>query len=143
MATIKRVEDLKIWVRARALAALVFKLSKLKAFSSDWELRSQINAAAGSVMDNIAEGFGRRGNREFISFLSIASGSLAEVRSQILRANDRAYISSVSLEETLELIKVISKMISGLIRYLKQTDQRGQKFNTQNERPETTLNTER
>lgn len=134
---------MKIWVRARALAALVFKLSKLKAFSSDWELRSQINAAAGSVMDNIAEGFGRRGNREFISFLSIASGSLAEVRSQILRANDRAYISSVSLEETLELIKVISKMISGLIRYLKQTDQRGQKFNTQNERPETTLNTER
>jgi len=132
MATINGVEDLKVWVRARELAALVFKLSKLKAFSSDWELRSQINAAAGSVMDNIAEGFGRRGNREFISFLSIASGSLAEVRSQILRANDRAYISSVSLEETLELINVISRMISGLIRYLKQTDQRGQKFNTQN-----------
>ncbi|MEY4892140.1 MAG: hypothetical protein RIQ34_752 [Bacteroidota bacterium] len=132
MATINGVEDLKVWVRARELAALVFKLSKLKAFSSDWELRSQINAAAGSVMDNIAEGFGRRGNREFISFLSIASGSLAEVRSQILRANDRAYISSVSLEETLELINLISKMISGLIRYLKQTDQRGQKFNTQN-----------
>ena len=123
MATINGVEDLKVWVRARELAALVFKLSKLKAFSSDWELRSQINAAAGSVMDNIAEGFGRRGNREFISFLSIASGSLAEVRSQILRANDRAYISSVSLEETLELINLISKMISGLIRYLKQTDQ--------------------
>ncbi len=132
MATKNGVEDLKVWVRARELAALVFKLSKLKAFSSDWELRSQINAAAGSVMDNIAEGFGRRGNREFISFLSIASGSLAEVRSQILRANDRAYISSVSLEETLELINLISKMISGLIRYLKQTDQRGQKFNTQN-----------
>jgi len=132
MATINGVEDLKVWVRARELAALVFKLSKLKAFSSDWELRSQINAAAGSAMDNIAEGFGRRGNREFISFLSIASGSLAEVRSQILRANDRAYISSVSLEETLELINLISKMISGLIRYLKQTDQRGQKFNTQN-----------
>jgi len=132
MATINGVEDLKVRVRARELAALVFKLSKLKAFSSDWELRSQINAAAGSVMDNIAEGFGRRGNREFISFLSIASGSLAEVRSQILRANDRAYISSVSLEETLELINLISKMISGLIRYLKQTDQRGQKFNTQN-----------
>jgi len=132
MATINGVEDLKVWVRARELAALVFKLSKLKAFSSDWELRSQINAAAGSVMDNIAEGFGRRGNREFICFLSIASGSLAEVRSQILRANDRAYISSVSLEETLELINLISKMISGLIRYLKQTDQRGQKFNTQN-----------
>jgi len=132
MATINGVEDLKVWVRARELAALVFKLSKLKAFSSDWELRSQINAAAGSAMDNIAEGFGRRGNREFISFLSIASGSLAEVRSQILRANDRAYISSVSLEETLELLNLISKMISGLIRYLKQTDQRGQKFNTQN-----------
>jgi len=131
MATINGVEDLKVWVRARELAALVFQLSKLKAFSSDWELRSQINAAAGSVMDNIAEGFGRRGNREFISFLSIASGSLAEVRSQILRANDRSYISSVSLEETLELINIISKMISGLIRYLKQSDHRGQKFNTQ------------
>lgn len=99
----------------------------------DRELSAQINAAAGSVMDNIAEGFGRRGNREFISFLSIASGSLAEVRSQILRAHDRSYISAVSLEETLELINEISKMISSLIGYLKQTDQRGQKFKTKDQ----------
>lgn len=128
MATINNVEELKVWVQARGLAVLVFKLSSLKPFSRDWELRNQVNAAAGSVMDNIAEGFGRRGNREFISFLSIASGSLTEVRSQIIRAHDREYISSVSLEETLERINEISKMISGLIKYLKQSEQKGQKF---------------
>ena len=128
MATINNVEELKVWVQARGLAVFVFKLSSLKPFSRDWELRNQVNAAAGSVMDNIAEGFGRRGNREFISFLSIASGSLTEVRSQIIRAHDREYISSVSLEETLERINEISKMISGLIKYLKQSEQKGQKF---------------
>lgn len=126
------VEDMKVWQRSRELAVLVFRLSKLKKFASDWELRAQINAAAGSVMDNIAEGFGRRGNREFISFLSIASGSLAEVRSQIIRAHDREYVSSVSLEETLERITEINKMISGLIKYLKQSEQKGQKFKSDN-----------
>jgi len=123
---------MKVWQRSRELAVLVFRLSKLKKFASDWELRAQINAAAGSVMDNIAEGFGRRGNREFISFLSIASGSLAEVRSQIIRAHDREYVSSVSLEETLERITETSKMISGLIKYLKQSEQKGQKFKPDN-----------
>lgn len=133
MATINSVKELKVWQKARELARIVYKFSSLGAFMIDRELSAQINAAAGSVMDNIAEGFGRRGNREFISFLSIASGSLAEVRSQILRAHDRSYISAVSLEETLELINEISKMISSLIGYLKQTDQRGQKFKTKDQ----------
>lgn len=133
MATINSVEELKVWQKARELARIVYKFSSLGAFMIDRGLSAQINAAAGSVMDNIAEGFGRRGNREFISFLSIAIGSLAEVRSQILRAHDRSYISAVSLEETLELINEISKMISSLIRYLKQTDQRGQKFKTKDQ----------
>lgn len=139
MATINQVEEMRVWQRSRELAALVFKLSRLKKFSSDWDLRAQINAASGSVMDNIAEGFGRRGNREFISFLSIASGSLMEVRSQILRAHDRSYISSISLEETLEIITEISKMISGLINYLKQSDLKGQKFKPKNSEPNAEL----
>ena len=128
MATISSVEELKVWQKARELARTVYKLSSLAPFIADRELRAQINAASGSVMDNIAEGFGRRGNREFVSFLSIASGSLAEVRSQILRAHDRSYISAVSLEETLERINEISKMISGLINYLKKSEKQGQKF---------------
>jgi four helix bundle protein len=83
MATIKRFEDLECWQSERQLAKLVFDLSNKKAFAKEYMHKNQINDAAGSVADNIAEGFGRGGKAEFANFLSIACGSANEVKSQL------------------------------------------------------------
>src|SRR3954471_20147899 len=93
MATIKRFEDIEAWKLARELAKEVFKLTLIGRYSKDFKLKDQINSAAGSAMDNIAEGFGRGSRNEFVNFLSIAGGSLTEVKSQLYRALDREYIS--------------------------------------------------
>ncbi len=90
MATIQRFEDLDIWKMARTLAEEVHELyTNHDVFSKDYRLKNQINGSSGSVMDNIAEGFERGGNNEFVNFLSIAKGSLGEVKSQLYRAYDR------------------------------------------------------
>ena len=79
MATISNFEDLEIWQLARQQAIDIYHLYITEPFSKDWELKNQVNAASGSVMDNIAEGFERSGNKEFINFLLIAKGSNGEV----------------------------------------------------------------
>ncbi|MBX2927842.1 MAG: four helix bundle protein [Saprospiraceae bacterium] len=78
----KKIEDIEAWNKARALAKQVWEVSNQGSFVRDFSLKDQINRAAGSVMDNIAEGFGRGGNKEFSNFLSIARGSAQEVKSQ-------------------------------------------------------------
>lgn len=75
MGTISRFEDLDIWKKAREFSKLVFGLTLKNGFEKDFSLRNQINASSGSIADNIAEGFEREGNKEFINFLSIAKGS--------------------------------------------------------------------
>jgi len=128
MATIKKFEDLKVWQKARLLCQLVFEIIEYPKFSKDYKLKDQINGSSGSAMDNIAEGFGRQGNNEFINFLTIANGSAMEVKSQLYRAFDRKYIDQQKMDELSQLIDEISKMIFGLIEYLGKSDFRGQKF---------------
>ncbi len=99
MATIKKFEDLKLWQKARILCQQVFEITYKEPFSKDYKLKDQINGSSGSVTDNIAEGFGRQGNNEFINFLTIANGSAMEVKSQLYRALDRSYISKEKFEE--------------------------------------------
>ena len=85
MASVERFEDLRIWQMARELCKEIYLHTEKKPWKTDSRFVQQIRAAAGSVMDNIAEGFERDGNKEYIQFLYIAKGSCGEVRSQIIR----------------------------------------------------------
>ncbi len=93
MATIKRFEDLEIWQMARQLCKEIFDLTFHEKFMKDFSLKDQIRRSSGSIMDNIAEGFERGGNKEFKQFLSIAKGSSGETKSQLYRAYDRNYFT--------------------------------------------------
>lgn len=128
MAMIKNFEDLKVWQKARILCQQIFELINESKFSKDYKLKDQINGSSGSVMDNIAEGFGRQGNNEFINFLTISNGSAMEVKSQLYRAFDRQYITQEKFDELSALIDEISKMIFAFIVYLGKSDLKGQKF---------------
>ena len=128
MATIQNFEDLKVWQKSRLLCQEVFELISTGKFAKDFALIDQINRSSGSVMDNIAEGFGRLGNNEFINFLTYSNASALECKSQIYRAYDRKYITIEKQEALFEIIVEIVKMISSLITYLGKTDFRGLKF---------------
>ncbi len=126
--TIKKIEDLEIWHLARRQAKEVFVLTQMLPLVNDLDLLNQINRASGSVMDNIAEGFGRGGNKEFKHFLSIARGSNSEVRSQLHRASDKQYISSEVLKIQLTLNADISVKVTNFITYLTKSEYSGPKF---------------
>jgi len=128
MATISRFEDLEIWQLARQQANELWLSYNEGAFVKDFELKNQINAASGSVMDNIAEGFERSGNKEFIHFLLIAKGSNGEVRSQLYRTSDRKYLSLEKYEELKLKNETLSKKITSFIKYLKESDRKGFRY---------------
>lgn len=92
MGKIERFEDLQVWKLAREISSEVWKLILETELGKDYSLRNQMNRSSGSIMDNIAEGFERNGNREFIQFLSIAKASCGELRSQLYRYRDRNHI---------------------------------------------------
>jgi len=125
---IERFEDLKIWQEARELSKRIFEITSISPFSSDFKFRDQIRASSGSVMDNIAEGFERDGNKEFVQFLSMAKGSCGEIRSQSYRAFDYQYINQEILDELISRTIQLSKKISSLMAYLKKSEFRGSKF---------------
>ena len=118
MQKAKKFEDLSIFQRARELCKEVYAVTKDGEFHKDSRFVQQIHASAGSVMDNIAEGFERDGNKEFINFLYIAKGSCGEVRSQLIRASDVGFIDNETAtrlyNDSLNLSKSISKFIQSL-----------------------------
>lgn len=130
MGTISRFEEILSWKEARILNGILRQLIKDKRFERNYGLISQIEKSAGSIMDNIAEGFERGGNKEFIQFLYIAKGSCGELRSQIYRALDDGYINDDEFNLVSTYCLRISNLIYKLIEYLKRSGIKGQKFNT-------------
>ena len=128
MATIKKFEELEIWQQARILSQQIILISKETELKSDFKLRDQIKASAGSVMDNIAEGFERNGKLEFRQFLSVAKGSAGETRSQLYRVFDNEYINQEKLDFLVLEYEKLSGKIQNFITYLNNNDYKGTKF---------------
>lgn len=128
MATYQSFEDLPIWKEARKLTNDIYSLTYKQHFVSDFALTGQIRRSAGSVMDNIAEGYERDSRLEFINFLSIAKGSLGELRSQIHRAFDLKYISGEEYGKLIMECKNLAAQIANFIKYLNNTSIKGAKF---------------
>ena len=125
---VKNFEDLNVWKQARQLTQEVYRLTKTEKFLKDFGLWDQIRRAAISVMSNIAEGFERGGNQEFVQFLYVAKASCGEVRSQLYVALDQGYVTDNDSEKLLQSFRRLSGMISNLITYLRQSDMKGEKF---------------
>jgi four helix bundle protein len=128
MATIKRFEDIISWQKARELNKMLGEMIDGGKFKHNYKLIAQIESSCGSIMDNIAEGFERSGNREFLQFLYISKGSCGEFRSQLYRAFDRDLLTQEEFDifhaRTMEVIVTLQ----GLIDYLETSDLKGVKF---------------
>ena len=128
MSAIKDFEDLSIFQSARELSAKIYPITQRGKFKFDTRFVQQIRAAAGSIMDNIAEGFERTGNKEFLNFLYIAKGSCGEVRSQLIRANDVGYLTKEEYEELYTSCRKLSASIMNFIKEIKSSDYSGAKY---------------
>ena len=128
MAKIEKFQDLEAWKKAREITRNIYEISKQDKFSRDFALCNQIRRAAISILSNIAEGFERNGDKEFLQFLSIAKASCAEVYAQLYVALDQNYIDDKKFEDISKDLEETGRIISGLVKYLQQSKMRGSKF---------------
>jgi four helix bundle protein len=128
MSSITKFEDLEIWKLAREICQELYLIREKSNLKSDYRLYDQLNGSSGSVMDNIAEGFERNGNKEFAQFLSIAKASCGETRSQLYRLLDRKYIDDKEFNALYEKVLMLGKQIGGFRAYLQNSNLKGSKF---------------
>lgn len=128
MGTISRFEDLEIWQLAMSQYSDFDLLVGTTLLAKDYELRNQMNASSGSVMDCIAEGFERSGNNEFKNLLVIAKGSNGEFRSQLYRCLNRKHIIKEKFDVLYSKNETLGKKIMAFIKYLQQTEFKGQRY---------------
>jgi len=128
MAKIERFEEMEAWKCARRITQLIYQISSEGSFAKDFALVNQIRRAAISIMSNIAEGFERNGDKEFVQFLTISKGSCGEVRAQMYVALDQKYVDESKFAEIESKLVETSRMLSGLIKYLRQSELKGSKF---------------
>ncbi len=128
LATVTKVEDLLIWQEARILVKNIFLITSKDKFSKEFFLKDQIKRSSISVLSNIAEGYGRSGNKEFVQFLYISNGSLSELKSQLYISFDFNLISNEELDNFLKDILKIENMIKSFIRKIKNSEFTGIKY---------------
>lgn len=118
--SIKSFEEIDAWKASRTLTRFVYGAIKSNEhFKRDFRLSNQIQGAAISTMSNIAEGFSRRSNKEFIQFLFISKSSAAEIQSQLYVALDQNYIDEDTFNMIYAQAEKVSKLNSGFIKYLR------------------------
>lgn len=122
------MEDLISWQKSKDLTIEIYKITKNSSFSKDFGLCNQIQRAAVSIPSNIAEGFGRGGNKEFLQFLSIAKGSLYELKTQLIIAFEIGYINDIEYNKLKNDSEEIGKLIAGFMNYLNKSELKGIKY---------------
>lgn len=127
MRAARRFEDLAFWQHARGLTRAIYALTQKDGFSKDYGLKDQIQRAAVSVMSNIAEGFSRGSNVEFLQFLFIAKGSVSEVQSQLYVALDLGYIFQDEFHQVYGKADQVAKTMNAFIQGVKRTGKAGLK----------------
>src|SRR5215213_4770575 len=103
MATFSKFEDIQAWQKARQVTRMIYQVTAGGEFAKDYGLRDQVRRASVSIMAHIAEGFGRRSDKEFANFLNMAHGSVSEVQSHLYAALDLKYISQDSFSKLYDL----------------------------------------
>ncbi len=121
MASFKKFEDIMAWQKARQSTKLVYEMTTEGQFAKDFGLRDQIRRSCVSIMANIAEGYGRRSDKEFSNFLNIAHGSIAETQSHLYIALDLNYLNQNNFNKLYVLLDEVSRMIMGLTQHLRRT----------------------
>jgi four helix bundle protein len=126
----ERFEQLPVWQAAIELAADVYALTERPAFRRRYSLRDQIERAAVSVSNNVAEGFERGTKQELVTFLYIARGSAGEVRSMLCLLGGIPAFAELGSEilRTKAKVETISKQLGGWIRALRDSELKGEKF---------------
>ena len=119
MVKIEKFEDIIAWKKAMELCDLIYSYTNKEKFSKDFGLKDQVRRSSVSIVSNIAEGFEREGNNQFIYFLSIAKGSAGELRAQIYISRNQDYITEEEFNSINDKVIEVSKTISGFISYLK------------------------
>ena len=125
---LKKFEDIESWKRARRLTNEIYQLTGTGKFARDFGLRDQIRRASISILSNIAEGFERGGDKEFLQFLAMAKGSCGEVRAQLYIALDQGYLTQEVFDGLSRNAVEIGQLISGFMKYLGNSELRGSKY---------------
>lgn len=118
MGKFSSFEEINSWQKSRVFNKQIYQITEKSNFKKDYDFVKQIRRASLSISSNIAEGFERNTDKEFIYFLYIAKASAAEVRSQLYLAFDLEYITREQFEQLLESVTEISRLLSGFIKYL-------------------------
>jgi four helix bundle protein len=118
---IEKFEDIEAWKEARELVKEIYSYFSA---NKDYSFRDQIQRAAISIMSNIAEGFDRGSNKEFIQFLIIARSSVSEVKSLSYAALDIAYINENTFSRISERCRKLTSLLNGFIRYLRNSSRK-------------------
>ncbi len=128
MMKIKKFEDIESWKKARRLTNDIYQMTGTGKFARDFGLKDQIRRASISILSNIAEGFERGGDKEFLQFLAMAKGSCGEVRAQLYIALDQGYLAQEIFEALSKNTVEIGQLISGFMKYLSNSELRGSKY---------------
>jgi len=128
MSKIEKFEDILAWQKARELTKEVYAFTKKGPFAKDFGLRDQVQRASVSIMGNVAEGFERGGDKEFIQFLSMSKGSCGEVKSHLYVALDQQYMVDTDFQRLYARAEDVGRLLGGFMSYLRQSGFRGQKF---------------